>query len=207
MEIIWLGHSCFRLRAREATIVTDPFPKVGRLTADIVTVSHQHPRHNNVAAVGGNPRIVAGPGEYEIKGVFITGLATHHDAEKGRRRGRNTAYLIEAEELVVCHLGDLGHILTPEQVEAMSNVDVLFVPVGGNNTIGPPQASEVISLIEPKIVIPMHYRIGDEPSELEPVEKFLREMGLQKAEPQPKLMVTRSALPDEVQVVVLEPRR
>ncbi|MBI2942146.1 MAG: MBL fold metallo-hydrolase [Chloroflexi bacterium] len=211
MEVVWIGHSCFRLRGREAVVVTDPFQKMpgytlGRLTADIVTVSHRHAGHDNAAAVGGNPRVVAGPGEYEIKGVFITGVQTAHDAEGGKKRGRNTAYLVEMEDLVVCHLGDLGHALTTEQVEAMSKVAVLLIPVGAGSTIGASTAAEVISLIEPKIVVPMHYRVDGVTSHLDPVDKFCRELGVKQADAIPKLSVAPSSLPEEVQVVILEPR-
>ncbi len=212
MEITWLGHSCFRLRGREATVLADPYQKglgytLGRPTADIVTISHDHPSHNNVAGAAGEPRVVQGPGEYEVKGVVITGIRTYHDAEGGKTLGKNTAYLIEMEDLVICHLGDLGHVLTTAQVEAMSDVDVLLVPVGGSTTINAAQAAEVISLIEPKLVVPMHYRTPVGGANLEPVERFLRQMGLADLEPQPKLSVTGSGLPEEMQVVVLEFRR
>jgi len=212
MEIVWLGHSCFRLRGREATVVTDPYQKgigytLGRPTADIVTVSHPHPGHGNAAGVAGEPRVIDGPGEYEIKGVVITGIRTYHDAEAGKALGRNTAYLIEMEDLVICHLGDLGHELTTAQVEAMSNVDVLLVPVGGGSTINAAQAAEVISLIEPKLVVPMHYRTPAGAAELDSVERFLRQMSAPNLEPQPKLTVTASSLPEGTQVVVLEYRK
>lgn len=214
VEIIWLGQSCFRLRSREAVVITDPFgpgtpgqsASLGRATADIVTVSHHHPDHNNAAAIGGDPHVVDGPGEYEIKGVVITGIRTFHDAESGKVRGKNTCYLIEMDDLVICHLGDIGHVLSTSQVEAMSSVDILLVPVGGGPTINAAQAAEVISLVEPKVVIPMHYRMPGSTSELEPVDRFLREMGVSKAEPQPKLTVSASSLPDALEVVLLEPK-
>lgn len=209
MELTWLGHSCFRIRGKAATIVTDPYEdkiglKLGRVTADIVTVSHNHYDHNNVKAVGGNPKVVAGPGEYEIGGVFITGVQTAHDPEGGAKRGKNTAYLIDVDDLVVCHLGDLGHVLDTQQVEAMSNVDLLLIPVGGNYTINASQAAEVISLIEPRIVIPMHYKIEGLTLDIDPLERFARAMGLKEVSSVPKLSVTKSSLPEETQVVVLE---
>ncbi|MBI2954498.1 MAG: MBL fold metallo-hydrolase [Chloroflexi bacterium] len=212
MEITWLGHSCFRIKSKEATIVTDPYDRsvgyqMGKVSADIVTVSHGHSDHNYVAAIGGEPKIVAAPGEYEIKGVLITGIQTAHDAEGGKKRGKNSVYLIETEDMVVCHLGDLGHIPTPDQVEEMSNVDILMVPVGGNYTISADQAPEVISLIEPKIVIPMHYKTDVVKLELDPVDKFCREMGVKSPQPQPKLTVNKSTLPSESQVVILEYRK
>ncbi|MCL5109809.1 MAG: MBL fold metallo-hydrolase [Chloroflexi bacterium] len=209
MEITWLGHSCFRLRGKNVTIVTDPYEdrigyRLGRVSADIVTVSHNHYDHNNVSAVGGNPRVIKGPGEYEIGGIFITGVQTFHDAESGGKRGPNTAYLIDMDDLVTCHLGDLGHALTAQQVEDMSNVDILLVPVGGSVTITATQAAEVISLIEPRIVIPMHYRTEGLQLEIDPLERFARAMGLKEIKPLPKLSVTRSNLPEETQVMVLD---
>ncbi|MHB1132734.1 MAG: MBL fold metallo-hydrolase [Chloroflexota bacterium] len=212
MEITWLGHACFRLRGKNATIVTDPYDesigqKLGRVSADIVTVSHNHYDHNNFSAVTGNPRVISGPGEYEIGGVFITGVQTWHDAEGGSKRGRNTAYLFELDDIVVCHLGDLGHVLSTEQVELMSNADVLLIPVGGGFTINAAQAAEVISLIEPRIVIPMHYKTESVQIELEPLDRFARAMGLKEVPTQPKLSVSKSGLPEEMQVVVLERAR
>jgi L-ascorbate metabolism protein UlaG (beta-lactamase superfamily) len=215
MEITWLGHSCFRLRGREGVVVTDPFDKsvgysLGRVTADVVTVSHRHPHHEHfsgVTSTEGEPRLLDGPGEYEVKGIVIAGLRTFHDGEGGKTRGKNTAFLIEMEDVVVCHLGDLGHVLTAQQAEAMSDVDVLLVPVGGYTTINAAQAAEVISLIEPKIVVPMHYRTPGGPPDLEPVERFLRQMGVPSAEPQPRLAITSGSLPEVTQVVLLEPRR
>ncbi len=210
MEIIWFGHACFRIRAREATIITDPYDRrVGlslpRQTADIVTVSHYHPGHGNVDAVPG-ARVVDGPGEYEIQGVFITGIRTFHDNEGGKRLGRNTVFVIEAEELTLCHLGDLGHVLTPDQVEALPKVDILLIPVGNHSTIGPAEAAEVISLLEPSIIIPMHYRIPGLKTTLEPVDRFLHEVGQEAVQPRPRLNVTRRDLTEEPQVVLLEPR-
>ncbi|MBI4321819.1 MAG: MBL fold metallo-hydrolase [Chloroflexi bacterium] len=209
MEITWLGHACFRIKGKDATIVTDPYDKsvgyqLGKQTADIVTVSHEHFDHNADGAVGGNPKLVKGPGEYEIKGVMITGIQTFHDGEGGKKRGKNTVYLIEMDDLVTCHLGDLGHVPTPEQVEQMSNVDILLIPVGGNFTINASQAAEVISLLEPKIVIPMHYKTEVVKLEIDPVDKFCREMGVKAVQPQPKLVVNKNTLPAESQIVLLE---
>ncbi|MCL5959053.1 MAG: MBL fold metallo-hydrolase [Chloroflexi bacterium] len=212
MEITWLGHACFRLKGKEATVITDPYDQsvgyqLGHPSGDIVTVSHHHHDHDAITAVGGEPRVVDGPGEYEIKGVMIVGIQTFHDAEGGKKRGKNTAYIIRLDDVVICHLGDLGHVPSADQVEEMSNVDVLLVPVGGNYTINAAQAAEVISLVEPKIVIPMHYKTDWVKLEIDPVEKFTREMGLKSFQPQPKLVVTKSTLPAEQQIVVLEYRK
>ncbi len=213
MEIVWHGHACFRLKSREFAIITDPYDgkvvghNLGKAAADIVTVSHNHPGHDNVAAIGGSPRIVDGPGEYEIGGIFLTGIQSYHDSEGGKKRGRNTIFLIEMDDLVTCHLGDLGHPLTPAQAEAMSDVDVLLIPVGGTGALSAAQAAEVISLIEPKITIPMDFQHEADGRAPEPVERFCRELGVKTPTPQPKLVVTRSTLPEAAQVVVLEQRR
>ena len=213
MEITWLGHSCFRLRGREAAVVTDPCAKstgysVGRPAADIVTVSHDHAGHNNVAAVTGSPRVIQGPGEFEIAGVLIAGVRTYHDEEKGERLGRNIAYVLEVDDLRVCHLGDLGHVPTPEQVEELSGVDILLTPVGGNNTIDAAAAVETVSLLEPKLVLPMHYQTPAAKAQLDPLDRFLKEMGAASAleERQAKLSITKSTLPHETKVLVLDYR-
>jgi len=213
MEIVWLGHSCFRLRAREAAVLTDPCPKsvgynMARPTADIVTVSHDHEGHNAVEGVAGSPRVVRGPGEYEMAGVLLTGIRTYHDNERGARRGMNTAFIIEAETLRLCHLGDLGHLPTPEQVEAMGGIDILLVPVGGGNTLDAAAAAETVSLLEPKLVIPMHYATPVTTRTLDPLDRFLKEMGASPTlTSQPRLSVTHSSLPHETQVAVLDYKR
>jgi len=211
LEIVWLGHSCFQLKGKDITIITDPFDcgsgyTMGKVSADVVTVSHHAPDHSNVEAVGGNPNIVDGPGEYEIRGVFITGVATRRDKVKASQGERNTAYLIEMDGLTVCHLGDLGHILTPEQVEQMNDADVLLIPTGGNNTINASQAAEVVSQIEPRIVVPMHFKTEVTTLQLDPISKFLKEMGVAEVNPLPKLTVQKGSLPEETSVVVLDYR-
>lgn len=209
MDINWLGHSCFRIRGRQASIVTDPYPpdlgySLGKLTADIVTVSHQHPSHSYVQGVGGKPRLITGPGEYEIRGVLIIGITTFHDAESGGKRGKNTIYLIEVDGIAICHLGDLGHVLTAEQAEEIGDVDVLLLPVGGVSTINASMAAEVIRQLEPKVVVPMHYKTPVLNRELDPVEKFLKEMGIERLDSQPKLSLTPSSLPTSTQVFLLD---
>ncbi len=209
MDISWLGHSCFRIRGSHAIVITDPYSpslgySLGKPTARIVTVSHQHPGHSYVQGIGGEPRLVTRPGEYEISGVLIIGIATFHDADRGGKRGKNTIYLMEIDEVVVCHLGDLGHVLTAEQVEEIGNVDVLLLPVGGVSTINAPMAAEVVRQLEPKAVVPMHYKTSALSWELEPVEKFLKEIGVKQVEPQPKLSLTKSSLPVSTQVFLLD---
>lgn len=209
-DITWLGHAMFRLRGKDATIITDPFDRslgleLPRPKADIVTISHDHPHHNAVATLKGEPHVLRGPGEYEIKGIFITGISTFADNKKGAERGRNTAFLIELDDLIICHLGSLGHVLTTKQVEALSDVHVLLVPVGGQTTLDAAKAAEVIAQIEPRIVIPMHYRTGAEQVEGEDtLEKFAREMGLKEWTPQERLAVRASDLPETTSVVVLD---
>jgi L-ascorbate metabolism protein UlaG (beta-lactamase superfamily) len=212
VEIVWLGHSCFRIRGREAAVVADPCPpssgySIGKPTANIVTVSHAHENHSYVKAVAGKPVLIERPGEYEIHGAFVTGIRTYHDEGKGATHGANVSIVMEMEGVRVCHLGDLGHTPTPDQVEEMSGVGVLLVPVGGQTTIDGATAAEVVNLIEPAIVVPMHYRTEVSKGDLAPLDRFLKEMGAKDLEPQPKLTVTRSSLPQETQVVLLDYRR
>ncbi len=209
MEISWLGHSCFRIKGRQATVITDPYSpdlgySLGKPTAHIVTVSHQHPGHSYVQGIGGEPRLVTIAGEYEISGVLITGITTFHDREQGKQKGRNTVYLMEVDEVSVCHLGDLGHVLTAEQVEEIGNVDVLLLPVGGVSTINASVAAEVVRQLEPKAVVPMHYKTEALSWELEPVDRFLKEIGIKQIDSQPKLSFTRSSLPASTQVFLLD---
>ncbi len=208
MEITWLGHSCFKIKSKEVTLVTDPYNEsigytLGKHAADIITLSHNHPGHNYVAGVEGSPKLLRGPGEYEVSDIFIRGISTFHDSEQGKSRGENTVYLIEMDEVKLCHLGDLGHILSPHQVEELGNVEVLLIPVGGVSTINAKEAAEVVRLLNPKAVIPMHYQtkvVGW----LEPVDRFLKEMGQKEPAPQPKISVSKTSLPSETQVMILD---
>ena len=212
VEITWLGHSCFRLRDRAATVVTDPYGKdlglnLVRVRADIVTVSHDAEDHNYVKGVKGDFQVLTGPGEYEVSSVFVTGLELRGDRKKKEvvSGPRNTVFLFEFDDLTICHLGDLNIVPTQAQVEeALGEVDVLLIPVGGGESLNASQASEVVSLLEPHIVIPMHYQVPDSSLTLDPVGKFLKEMGLDKVPPQEVLKVSRSGLPDETQIVLLE---
>ncbi|MCS7276942.1 MAG: MBL fold metallo-hydrolase [Dehalococcoidia bacterium] len=212
MEIVWLGHSCFRLRGRQTTVVTDPCPPstgyhLGRPTAQIVTVSHRHEDHSYVQGVAGNPKVLDAPGEYDIGGTFVTAVPTYHDGRKGAVRGPNLVFVLEMDGLTICHLGDLGHLPTPEQVELLSGVDVLFVPVGGHTTLDGAQAAEVVSLLEPKVVIPMHYRTPACRLSLDPLDRFLKELDVDAVEPQKRLSLTAGSLPETTEVVVLDYER
>jgi L-ascorbate metabolism protein UlaG (beta-lactamase superfamily) len=211
MEITWYGHACFRLKDRTTTVVTDPYDKslglpLPRPKADIITVSHATPHHNYTAGVKGEFKVIDGPGEYEIGGVFITGI---HLAEPKKTSGngsaaQNNIYVIYLEDIAICHLGDLSHVPTQNQVEDLGSIDVLITPVGGHRTLNATQAAEVISLIEPYGVIPMHYQLPGLTIKLDPVEKFLKEMGLTKADTIDTLKLAKTSLPEETQIVLLE---
>jgi L-ascorbate metabolism protein UlaG (beta-lactamase superfamily) len=208
MEITWLGHSCFKLKGKQATVITDPFSPatgytLGKVTADIVTVSHPHPGHSYVQGVADEPRVLKSPGEYESAGVLTVGVHTYHDNEKGAQRGKNTAFVIDVDDVMICHLGDLGHVLTAEQVAEIDGVDVLLIPVGGVSTIDAVQAAQIVRQLEPKIVIPMHYKTEAEKKDLETADRFLKEMGVKEAIAQPKLLVNKSSMPLTMQVVML----
>jgi len=214
MEITWYGHSCFRLTERNmATVVTDPFDNksIGydslKLKADIVTVSHDAPGHNNTDAVKGTSHVIDGAGEFEIGGVFITGVQT--DGSSGKKKSkeksaRNTIYVFDYDGITVAHLGDLNDTPTQSEIESLGTINVALVPVGGGGGLNAAKAAEVISLIEPNLVIPMHYSTPVVKVSLDSLNKFIKEMGLSKSETQPSLKVTRSGLPSETHVVVLE---
>ena len=211
MEITWYGHSCFRLTERGmATVVTDPFDSqaVGyeplKLKADIVTVSHDSLGHSCINAVKGYSHAITGPGEYEIGGVFITGVQTDGLGKKGEERPCNTLYVFDYDGLNVVHLGDLRQVPTQAEVEALGTVHVALVPVGGGGGLNAAKAAEVISLLEPNIVIPMHYATPVVKLQLDSLNKFLKEMGLHIVDPQPSMKITKSGLPEETRVVVLE---
>ncbi len=208
MDITWLGHSCFRIKGKEAIVITDPchpslgYP-LGKLRADIVTLSHSHNGHSYVEAVEGEFREIKGPGEYELKGVFITGIATFHDSSQGSERGKNNVYLMEIDGVTLCHLGDIGHFLSSDIEGQIGDIGVLFIPVGGMTTIDGAMAGDIVRNLSPKIVIPMHYKTPVLARELEPVDKFLKKMGIKEVASQPKLSVNRSTLPLSTQVVIL----
>jgi L-ascorbate metabolism protein UlaG (beta-lactamase superfamily) len=213
LELNWLGHACFRIRNRDITVILDPLSAQTGYSArslgeaNVVTVSHDHPSHSNVAAVTGRPRLIQGPGEYEVSGVLITGVRTFHDGKRGAERGRNTAYVIEMDDVRVCHLGDLGHVPTADQAEELSGAEVLLIPVGGHTTIDAEAAAEVVSLLEPRIVVPMHYKTENATDPLDPLDRFLKQMGIGAPQPVARLNVTKTSLPLETTVTVLEYRR
>ena len=213
MEITWYGHSCFRLTERNyVTVVTDPYDNkvIGydplKLKAEIVTVSHDAPGHNNSDAVKGTTHVLTGPGEFEIGGVFITAVQTDSAGRSAKSKDatRNTIYVFDYDGITVAHLGDLQKIPTQSEIELLGTVNVALVPVGGGNSLNAAKAAEVVSMLEPNLVIPMHYFTPDSKLKLDEINKFIKEMGLSKQDAQPSLKVSRSSLPDETHVIVLD---
>jgi len=212
MEIIWLGQACFRIRTTHGIVITDPYPPdigytMGKQNARMVTVSHNHPDHSYTQGVTGEFRVVDRPGEYEVSGILVIGISTFHDNEQGKQRGKNTIYLIETDDVSICHLGDLGQVLTTRQIDDLGPIDILMLPVGGQTTINASQAVEIVRQIEPKVVIPMHYKTPDlklNNLEFDTVDRFLTELGHPGITPQPKLSITKSSMPEIMQVVLLD---
>lgn len=210
MKITWYGHSCFKVVTKNATIITDPFSKdIGlkppRCEADIITVSHDHYDHNNTSILRGSPFIINGPGEYELKEVIIQGIGSFHDTKEGKERGLNTIFSIEAEALKICHLGDLGQKeLTSKQIEKLGEVDILMIPVGGIYTIDSEKARAVINQIEPKIVIPMHYKIPKLNIKLDKVDNFLKEVGIKEEVVDQLMIKKKDLLKEEIKVIVMK---
>ena len=211
MDLTWLGHACFRLRGREGVVLTDPpDPKSGhaipKTEAHLVTMSHDHPGHASLRSVGGEPVVLTGPGEYEVQEILVTGIPSFHDDKQGAERGRNTVFAIRLDDLVVCHLGDLGHALSATDLEKLGQVDVCLVPIGGADTnLSAAMAADVVHQLEPKVVVPMGYDPEAEKKDT-PFERLLHELGVKELTPVPKLSVTRSSLPAELQVVALDSR-
>lgn len=222
MDITWYGHSCFRITERgEISVVTDPFaeeiglPVSPRLKGDVVTVSHHAPGHANLDAVKGTNYVLEGPGEYELGGVFFSGIAMHTvhedeaalDGSAGEKTfKRNVAYVIRYGDLAVLHLGDLAHVPDQSTIEALGEVNVVLVPVGGGGALRANEAAEVIALIEPNYIVPMHYMLPGLTVLLDPVDKFLQEMGVSKAQEEDSLRVTSTTLPEQPQVILLRPQ-
>jgi len=216
MDITWYGLSCFRIREGGVTIVCDPYDKTFGLTlpkirADIVTVSHDRPGHNAVERITGEYKVLSGPGEYEVKNVFVTGLTTYHRRNSKNSAERNVAFFFDFGDLTVGHLGDIGEVPAQSEIEELNigEVDVLMVPVGGGATLDPARAVELVGLLEPRIVIPMHYRhdglVGALADQLEGVEKFLKEFGATALDPVETLKISKTGLPEETQVILLIP--
>jgi L-ascorbate metabolism protein UlaG (beta-lactamase superfamily) len=208
MDITWLGHSCFLIKGKEKIIITDPCHpdlgyRLGEPEADIVTLSHFHAGHSYIDGVANEPKQIKSPGEYEIGGTFITGIASFHDDKKGQARGKNTIYIVEIDDITLCHLGDLGHPLDSHLIEEIGDVGILFLPVGEVSTISIDTAMEIVRQLEPPIVVPMHYKTEAFTGNLSPVTKFLDAMRIKELEAKPKLSITSSSLPSSTQIIIL----
>lgn len=210
MEIKWHGHACFEITSEEGmVIVTDPYDEsigysMPEVTADIVTVSHEHYDHNNVAAIKGKPEVVKGAGEHIGKGMRFYGVKTYHDTSSGAERGENTAFLFDVDELRLCHLGDLGHVLDESQLRSIKerDIDVLFIPLSGVYTIDAKGANEVLGQLEPKIAVPMHYKTPPLRLKIQKEDKFLK--GKKRVRREKRLVVHKADLPEELEIVVLD---
>ena len=210
MEITWFGHSCFRLTERKmATVVTDPYDhevvgyKPLNLRGDIVSISQTTPGHDNVSAVKSKPMVIRGPGEFEIGGVFITAVQTD-ERKRNKSELRNIICVFDYDGITVAHLGNIRRVPSQSQVEALGTVNIALVPVGAGNGLNAAKAAEVVSLLEPGIVIPMHFSTPASKIKLDTLDKFIKEMGLSNYEPEPSLKITKSAIPTETKVVVLD---
>lgn len=212
MIITWQGHSCFKIQDKIGpdglTVVTDPFDKevglkVPNFEADIVTISHDHHDHNNAGALRGQPFVIKSAGEYDVKGVMVEGIASYHDDKEGKERGNNIIYRIEMDDISIVHLGDLGQVLDNAQLEKLAGTDILLIPVGGKYTLDAKKAVEVISQIEPRLVIPMHYKTKDSKIDVEGVDKFVKELGVAPTYEE-KLKISKKELPSEdMELVIL----
>lgn len=216
MTITYHGHSCFKLKGSRGSLVMDPYGdyigfSLPSLSGDVVTTSHDHPDHNQTSSIKGTARsdkpfVITKPGEYEVGGISVFGVKTYHDSVQGTERGSNTVFTVFMDNLKICHLGDLGHELTTDQIEAIGEIDILLCPVGGALTIDAEKAVKVIRSLEPSIVIPMHYKTDKLTAEafkdLQPLENFLKEYGAE-AIPEKKLDVTKQSLPEETELVLL----
>lgn len=213
MVITWYGQSCFKIQSGDLVIAVDPFSKAIGLTpprfrADLALITHSHFDHSNVEAIGGNPFIIRGPGEYDVKAVYIRGIASFHDKEEGRTRGPNTIYLLEAEDLKIAHLGDFGEKeLRDQTLEEIGEVEIAFIPVGGTYTLDAVEAAKVAKQIEPKMVVPMHYKIPGLSADISGLEPFLKEMGGGSKAAVEKLTVKKKDFTEEgkMEIAVLKP--
>ena len=210
MNINWYGQSCFRLESKGVSVLIDPFSKdIGlrapRLNDNIFLVTHEHPDHNNVKDVPAESFMVRGPGEYEKSGVYIEGILSFHDNNQGTERGMNTMYVIRMEDIRICHMGDLGQIqLTNEQIEAIGDVDILFIPVGGKYTIDGAQAADIARILEPKVITPMHYKIPGLNIDLDDSKKFLKEVGIKPEEVDVFKIVKKNLPQDETKLITFK---
>ncbi len=220
MNITWYGQSCFLITVQKkktskekVSILIDPFDekaglKIPEIEASVVLVTHDHFDHNNIKAVKGDPFVIDSPGEYELHNVFIQGTQSYHDQEKGAKRGLNTIYTLEIEGVRICHLGDFGEKeLSTDQMKEIGEVDVLMVPVGGVYTIDAKEATRVISQIEPRIVVPMHYKIEGLDADIDDLSPFLKAIGEKEVKKEEELVVEENKLPStEMKIIPLIPK-
>jgi len=213
MKIKWLGHSCFLITSEKGTkLITDPYA-VGtginyapiKEKSDVVIVSHDHGDHNNVSAVQGQPQIVKGSSIKNVSGIEFKGIATYHDKSQGKERGDNTIFCFTVDGIALCHLGDLGHLLSQEQAASLGSVDILFIPVGGVFTINAAEASQVCTQLRPKVIIPMHFKTPKCAYPISDVNTFLE--GKEKVRQWDKSEIEFQAgkLSAESEIIVLQP--
>ena len=212
MIITWQGHSCFKIQDKQGpdgvTLVTNPFNKeiglkVPNFEADIVTISHDHEDHNNVKSLRGDAFVIDCPGEYDFKNVLVEGIDDFNNEKGGEDKNHNIIFRIEIDDISITHLGNLNHALSSEQLEKLNGTDVLLIPVGGKDTLDAKKAVEVISQIEPRIVIPMHYKVDGLKLDIDGVDKFIKELGIE-ASYEEKLRINKKDLPQEdMELVIL----
>ena len=207
MDIIWLGHSCFRLHDADMVVVTDPYPaslglRIDSRPASVVTVSNTHPNHNNTESIEGDPKIFSDPGEYEYNGVTARGVMTPLPEDQPHDQ-RNVAFSIEIGSINVCHLGDISMPMTTRMIDELKPVDVVLMPTGGHCTLEIDQVYQTLQDLDPKIVIPMHYRTEGLNLEVDPIDVFVRRMGIDQVQAQPRLVVTSTNLGTDMRVVVM----
>ena len=213
MKIKWLGHAAFLLTAGDGTrVITDPYAtgaglSYGEITesADVVLVSHEHTDHNNVRTVKGKPEVIRGTGTHQAKGIEFKGVASFHDPSGGRERGPNTIFCFALDEIKFCHLGDLGHLLSKEQVAQIGQVDVLFLPVGGFFTIDAGEATQVMESLQPRVAIPMHFKTPKCDYPISPVDDFLKGKGKVRRTGGSEIELEAASLPEATSIWVLEP--
>jgi len=208
MEIKWFGHSCFRVKGKNTALIFDPYTPgstgyvMGNLSADAVAISHDEPTANYDFVIEGSRKTINGPGEYEIGDAIIMGIATARDSANGATKGKNTVYCAEIDEISICHLGDLGHDFTSDQLDNVGQVDVLMLPIGGS--LGVKSAVVMVHKLQPMVVLPMHYGSSQNGYRYTPVKDFLREFGAEDIPSQPKLNLSKNSMPLSMQIILLE---
>ena len=207
MDITWLGHSCFRLHDADMVVVTDPYPasiglRVDNRPASVVTISNTHPNHSSSEGIEGDPKVFSAPGEYEFNGVTVRGVMAPL-AEGQPREERSVAFTIEIGSINVCHLGDISVPLNTRLIDELKPVDVVLVPTGGHCTLDVDQVYQTLQDLDAKVVIPMHYKTDGINVDIDPIDNFVRRMGLDAVQPQPRLVVTQANLGTDMRVVVM----